>query len=40
MGAGPSPSLNSKLWVICSAVLRTVTRTVPGATVNVAGVKT
>jgi hypothetical protein len=40
IAAGPASGVKTKLWVSCAAVLRTVTRTRPGATVNVAGVKT
>ena len=36
IGAGPSSS-NSRLCVISSATLSSVSRTVPGATVNVSG---
>lgn len=40
IGSGPSPSSNFRLWVISSAALTTVSRTFPGATVKVSGVKT
>jgi hypothetical protein len=37
IGSGLSPSSNSRLCVISSPTLSSVSRTVPGATVNVSG---
>ena len=40
IGAGPASGVKRKLCVICSATFTTVSRTGPGATVKVAGLKT